>query len=62
MTEQTEIRKLGISEVDCVSGGAIRLDFGIVAIDFMTASIETGPMTGAWICGSNGCTSKIFGP
>jgi hypothetical protein len=41
-TERTQIRKLSILEVDCVSGGEFRLDFGIVVIDLMFASIETG--------------------
>jgi hypothetical protein len=57
-----DIRELSSLEVDSVSGGEYRLDFGIVVIDFMFPSIETGPMSGAWICGNNGCTSKIFGP
>jgi hypothetical protein len=41
-TERTQIRKLSILEVDCVSGGEFRLAFGIVVIDLMFASIEPG--------------------
>jgi hypothetical protein len=59
---QSQIRELTMSELESISGGSLRLDFGIVVIDLLFADIETGPMTGAWICGENGCTSKMFGP
>ena len=63
MDSKSQNRELTTSELENVSGGMVTLDFGIVAIYVQLASIETGPMTGATICGNNGdCVSKIFGP
>ena len=62
MDSKSQNRELTTSELETVSGGMVTLDFGIVAIYFFD-SIDTGPMTGATICGNNGdCVSKIFGP
>ena len=58
----TADRELSYLELDYVSGGDVRLDFGIVVIDIMLPSLETGPMSGAWICDGGGCMSRIFGP
>jgi hypothetical protein len=63
MDSKSQIRELTTSELETVSGGMVTLDFGIVAIYLQFASVDTGPMTGATICGNNGdCVSKIFGP
>ena len=63
MDSKSQIRELTTSELETVSGGMVTLDFGIVTIYVLTASTDTGPMTGATICGNNGdCVSRIFGP
>lgn len=65
MDSKSQVRELTTSELEAVSGGMVTLDFGIVAIYVLTASTrgDTGPMTGATICGNNGdCISQIFGP
>jgi bacteriocin-like protein len=61
--QQKSIRELTESELATVSGGMFKLDFGIVEI-WMQFPFEmgNGPMTGATICGNNGCVDKMFGP
>ena len=62
MTDTNDIRELTTSELETVSGGMFSLDFGIVEIYLHLYDGRTGPMTGATICGSNGCVSQMFGP
>ena len=63
MDSKSEIRELSASELETVSGGVMaKLDFGIVEIYLQFPGTDSGPMTGASICGSNGCVSKMFGP
>ena len=63
MDSKSQIRELTTSELKLSLVGMVTLDFGIVAIYLQFASVDTGPMTGATICGNNGdCVSKIFGP
>ncbi len=62
MDSKSQIRELTTSELETVSGGMFTLDFGIVAIYLLFSEKGTGPMTGASICGNNGCVDKMFGP
>lgn len=62
MDSKSQIRELTTSELETVSGGMFKLDFGIVEIWMKFHEKGNGPMTGATICGNNGCVDKIFGP
>ena len=63
MDSKSQIRELTTSELETLSAGMVTLDFGIVAIYLQFASVDTGPMTGATICGNNGdCVSRDFWP
>ena len=61
-----ENRELTELELESVSGGSMTIDFGYVRIHMSFAAgngnPETGPAWGAIICGSNGCSTQIFGP
>ena len=65
MDSKSQIRELTESELATVSGGSSSvLDFGIVRIylQFPGGTPDAGPASGATLCGSSGCISKIFGP
>ena len=65
MDSNSIIRELTESELATVSGGSSTvLDFGIVRLylSFPYGTPDSGPASGAMLCGSNGCISKIFGP
>ena len=63
MDSESQNRELTTSELETVSGGRMAtLDFGIVEIYLLFPGADAGPMTGASICGSNGCVSQMFGP
>ena len=65
MDSKSQIRELTESELATVSGGSSSvLDFGIVRIylQFPYGTPDAGPMSGATLCGANGCISRIFGP
>jgi hypothetical protein len=57
-----ENRELTELEIESVSGGVFRLDFGIVFIDFNFGEGLNGSSKDAWICGENGCIVQGFGP
>ena len=60
MDSKSQIRELTTSELETVSGGMVTLDFGIVAIYLQFAFLDSGPMTGATICGITATVSVRF--
>ena len=63
--DSKQIRELTESELATVSGGSSTvLDFGIVRLylQFPYGTPDAGPAWGAMLCGSNGCSTRIFGP
>jgi hypothetical protein len=59
----SEICELPELEIESVSGGfSMTIDFGYVQIHMGFPSGETGPASGAMICGSNGCITEFSAP